>query len=177
MSYFLETSRIGFKTWTENDFVLAKNLWGNPQVLQHISAQTKLSDSEIQEKLNTEIANIKRFGVQYWPCFLKEHDLFIGVCGLKPYKLFDGIFEMSVQFLPEFWHQGLAFEASSAMIDHAFSTLNISSLFAGHNPQSPASGILLKKLGFRFTHFEYYPPTGLNHHSYILNKDERLYEL
>jgi RimJ/RimL family protein N-acetyltransferase len=172
MSYFLETSRVGFRTWTENDFVLAKELWGNPIVMQNISAQTKLSDSEIQEKLNSEISNLKKFGVQYWPCFLLESDTFIGTCGLRPYKLFDGIFEMGIHLLPEYWNKGIGYEAASAMIEHAFNILNISSLFAGHNPQNLASSILLKKLGFRFTHYEFYPPTGLNHPSYILNTEE-----
>lgn len=172
MSYFLETSRVGFRTWTESDLPLAIELWGNPEVIQLISSKKNLSSHEIKEKLEIEIHNLKKFGVQYWPFFSLIDNKFIGACGLKPYKLFDGIFELGIHILPDYWHNGLGYEAASAMIDHAFHTLNIRSLFAGHNPQNQASGTLLKKLGFRFTHFEYYPPTGQNHPSYILNMEE-----
>lgn len=174
MYYFLETSRIGYRPWTVDDFILAKRLWGNPQVTQHISSKNELSDEEILNKLNIEIENLKKFGVQYWPIYSKDDGEFLGVCGLRPYKLFDGVFEMGVHLLPEYWNNGIGYEASKAMISYTFNTLNISSIFAGHNPQNQVSAILLKKLGFRFTHYEFYPPTGLNHPSYIINKDDLL---
>lgn len=172
MTYFLETSRLGFRNWTENDFELAQKIWGNPEVTKLIQSNGPFSDTEIRERLITETSNLKKFGVQYWPFFSLEDGHFIGVCGLKPYKLFDGIFEMGIHTLPEYWHDGIGFEAASAMIEYTFNTLNIKSLFAGHNPQNHTSATLLKKLGFRFTHYEYYPPTGLNHPSYILNMEE-----
>jgi RimJ/RimL family protein N-acetyltransferase len=45
-------------------------------------------------------------------------------------------------------------------------------LFAGHNPKNEASRQLLEKLGFRYTHDEYYAPTGLNHPSYMMTAEE-----
>jgi len=41
-------------------------------------------------------------------------------------------------------------------------------LFAGHHPENHASRRILSKLGFRLTHEEFYPPTGLLHPSYLL---------
>ena len=55
---------------------------------------------------------------------------------------------------------------------YAFNTLGVKGLFAGHNPANEASRRLLEKLGFRYTHDEYYPPTGLNHPSYRLTAEE-----
>ncbi len=66
------------------------------------------------------------------------------------------------------WRQGLAGEAAAAVIRYAFSTRGAAALFAGHNPNNRASERLLKKLGFEYTHHEYYAPTGLEHASYIL---------
>lgn len=172
MSYFLETSRIGFKNWSANDFTLAKSLWGNPQVTHLISSKTNFSDEEILTKLNLEIQNLKKFGVQYWPIFSLENQAFIGTCGLHPYNLFDSVFELSIQILPEYWHSGIGFEVAFAMINHAFNTLNIISLSAGPNPQDQVSLILLKKLGFRFSHNEFNSQTELNHPTYILIRDE-----
>lgn len=172
MTYFLETSELGFRNWLPDDFSLAKQLWSNPEVTQTIFENGPLTDSEIRDKLNLEIFNVTKFGVQLWPFFRLSDGQFIGICGLSPYQLFEGIFELSIQVLPEFWHKGYGYNATNAMIDYTFNTLNIKSIFAGHHPQNTNSANLLKKLGFRFTHMEYYPPTGVNHHSYLLNADD-----
>lgn len=38
--------------------------------------------------------------------------------------------------------------------------------------KNEGSGYLLGKLGFRYTHDEFYTPTGLNHPSYMLTTDD-----
>jgi len=59
-------------------------------------------------------------------------------------------------------------EAARGVIRHAFGALGCRALFAGHHPQNTESMRLLEKLGFRHTHDELYPPTGLMHPSYLL---------
>jgi RimJ/RimL family protein N-acetyltransferase len=69
---------------------------------------------------------------------------------------------------PEYWGRGYATEAGRAVIRHAFTNLSVRALFAGHHPANPASPRVLEKLGFRYTHDELYPPTGLRHRSCLL---------
>ncbi len=52
---------------------------------------------------------------------------------------------------PKYWGQGLAFEALSAVIPHAFETLPMSRIEADVDPRNVASLTLLAKLGFRET--------------------------
>ena len=52
---------------------------------------------------------------------------------------------------PHFWGKGIAFEALSATIPHAFSALVMSSLKADVDPRNVASLRLLERLGFRET--------------------------
>jgi RimJ/RimL family protein N-acetyltransferase len=47
------------------------------------------------------------------------------------------------------WGQGFASEAARAVIDFAFGQLGLSRLTSGHAADNPASGRVLKKLGFR----------------------------
>ncbi len=61
-----------------------------------------------------------RFGVQYWPLFLKEGERFIGCCGLRPYDLSKDIYELGVHLLPKFWGMGFAREACARVIHYAF---------------------------------------------------------
>ncbi|MDB4304074.1 GNAT family N-acetyltransferase, partial [Desulfosarcina sp.] len=71
------------------------------------------------------------------------------------------------------WGKGYASEAARGVMKYAFENLKISGLFAGHNPMNEVSFKLLKKLGFRYTHDEYYEPTGLKHPSYLLLSTQR----
>ena len=58
------------------------------------------------------------------------------------------------------------------MREYAFKTCRVNALFAGHNPKNIASAQLLKKLGFTYTHDEFYPPTGLQHPSYLMTNQD-----
>ncbi len=78
---------------------------------------------------------------------------------------------MGIHLKEKYWGKGIAQEACSAIIDYAFKNLSANALFAGHNPKNVASANLLKKLGFTYTHDEYYPPTKLYHPSYLMKKE------
>jgi len=66
------------------------------------------------------------------------------------------------------WRQGYAQEAAHTVIGYAFDVLAATALFAGHSPANESSRRLLLKLGFQYTHDEYYVPIGLYHPSYLL---------
>ena len=126
------------------------------------------SKEQVQERLSREIATMKAHGIQYWPIFLLATGEHVGCCGLRPYKSEEGIYEIGVHLRKAFWGQGYAPEAMRVVMEYAFNTLGAKGLFAGHNPANEASRRLLEKLGFRYTHDEYYPPTGRQHPSYLL---------
>jgi RimJ/RimL family protein N-acetyltransferase len=77
---------------------------------------------------------------------------------------------MGVHLRAEYWGIGLAEEAGRAVIRYAFDVLDVQGLFAGHHPENAASQRLLDKLGFRFTHEQFYAPTGRKHRSYLLGR-------
>jgi len=57
-------------------------------------------------------------------------------------------------------------------MEYAFNTLGVKALCAECNPANESSRRVLEKLGFRYTHDAYYPPTGLNHPSYMLTAEK-----
>lgn len=168
MEYFLKSERIGFRRWLKKDFDIAYKLWGDEEVTKYIGGP--FSKEEIRQRLIAEIERDEQFHVQYWPIFLLNTRENIGCCGLRPYDLSKHIYEIGVHIRPQFWRQGFALEASKAVINYSFSALNADALFAGHNPTNKGSKNLLLKLGFKFTHKEFYSPTGLEHPSYLLRK-------
>lgn len=166
--FFLQSDRLGFRHWTPEDLPLARSLWADARVARFIHAKGVFSQEEVAARLRREMDTQRRFGIQYWPAFLLASGAFVGCCGLRPYEPSPGTLELGVHLLPEFWRQGLAQEAARRVIAHALDDLKAEALFAGHNPGNEASRGLLSRLGFTYTHDEFYPPTGLQHPSYLL---------
>jgi RimJ/RimL family protein N-acetyltransferase len=168
--YFLRSKRLGFRPWSDADIDLAIGLWGDPDVTQFIGGP--FSSEQVKERLAREIATLREHGIQYWPVFLLATGEHAGCCGLRPYRAEDGVYELGFHIRKALWGRGYAQEAARAVIGYAFETLGAAALFAGHNPANEASRWLLMKMGFEYTHDEYYAATGLYHPSYLLRAGE-----
>lgn len=170
--YFLKTARIGFRRWQEEDLPLATGLWGDLKVTQLFDGRGKLSQAQVKERLLLEISTQQLHGIQYWPIFRLQDDRHIGCCGLRPYDESKTVLEIGFHIRHRHWGHGYAYEAARGLIRYAFDIIRVSGLFAGHNPKNEGSRHLLEKLGFKYTHDEFYQPTGLNHPSYMLTADD-----
>ncbi len=171
--YFMSSGRIGFRKWRGIDFELAMELWGDHRVMHLIDKRSPLTREQIKERFDREIENQKNFGISYWPFFDRnrgKHE-FIGVCGLRPYGLQNVHKEMGFHLKHDEWRKGYGWEAANAVIDYAFSRLNIETLVAGHNPKNFASKGLLTKLGFKHFDEVFFEPTGMVHPIYELKKE------
>jgi len=168
--YFLRSTRLGFRSWRDDDLPLALGLWGDPRVMRFVDSRGQLSNEDVAQLLRKQINFEREYRVQYWPVFRLEDQHHVGCCGLRPYDLGQRLYEIGVHLRASFWGQGFAQEAMSAVIQYAFERMNLSTLFAGHNPDNKDSERLLKRLGFQFTHFEFYVATGLEHPSYVLER-------
>jgi len=170
--YFMQTTRLGFRHWRQADLDIALGLWGDIRVTRFIDARGELSRVQVQERLESEIASQREHGVQYWPIFLLGSGEHVGCCGLRPYDRPRQLYEIGFHIRWKHWRCGYAYEAATEIVAYAFGQINAAGLFAGHNPQNEASRLLLEKLGFHYTHDEYYPATGLDHPSYLLTAGE-----
>lgn len=165
-TYFLKTPRLGFRHWAADDLPLAMALWGDEEVTRLIGGP--FSADEVKRRFDGEIASMDSYGIEYWPIFLLAGDVHVGCCGLRPYRIEERIFELGFHLRRAFWGQGLAEEAARAAIGYAVEVLGARGFFAGHHPANAPSRRVLEKLGFHFIGEEFYPPTGLNHPSYML---------
>jgi ribosomal-protein-alanine N-acetyltransferase len=166
--YHLESTRLGFGTWTDTDLPLAKAIWGDAEVTRLVGGP--FDDAFVARRLVTEIANGRTHGVQYWPLFRREDGAFVGCCGLRPVPALANALELGFYFVPGAWGQGYGQEASGAAVAHAFAAHAIDALYAGHHPENAASRAVLLKAGFRPLCEVFYPPTGLMHPFYELRR-------
>ena len=170
--FFIKSKRLGFRPWTPEDLQLAIELWGNYEVTKFFDKRGRLSNQQVNERLHKEIDTQNQHGIQYWPIFIEETNAHIGCAGLRPYDLQKKILEIGFHIRPEYWRQGYAAEAAQCVMAYAFNNLQAAALFAGHNPENLASKAILARLGFKYTHDEYYEPTGLYHPSYLMTAEE-----
>jgi ribosomal-protein-alanine N-acetyltransferase len=169
-NYLFCSEHLGFREWRDDDFGLALRLWSDAEVTRYIGGP--YSEDRVHERLAREIANMTDFRVQYWPVFLLNDGTNIGCCGLSPYKMDEGIYEIGIHLHTAFQKQGYGREAILKVMLRAFRNLNAMALFAGHHPENKHSRHFIEQFGFRYTHDEFYPPTGLNHPSYLLTVEE-----
>jgi ribosomal-protein-alanine N-acetyltransferase len=166
----LSTDRLFLRPWEENDFGLARSLWGDPNVMTFLGGA--LSDEKVREKMRAEMACLDKNGVQYWPIFEKQSDEFVGCCGLRPwvYTAPEG-HELGFHLLKAKWGNGYAFEVAQGVVKHGFEKLQFPVLRAGHHPEHLNSKKILLKLKFQFVDEVFYKPTGLMHPTYELRRD------
>ena len=83
----------------------------------------------------------------------------------------------------DYWNQGLATEATKAVIALAFEQLGMNKLIAVHDQDNPASGWVMAKSGMKYSHEEPYAMLDLHEEGrmetrvhYVLTKEEYLAE-
>jgi len=74
---------------------------------------------------------------------------FIGGAGVSVRD--HGDWELGYWLGEPYWNRGYASEAAIALRDHAFESLKLGFIVAGHFSDNHASGRVLSKLGFRYT--------------------------
>jgi [ribosomal protein S5]-alanine N-acetyltransferase len=163
--WLMATERLRFSIWQDDDIALADAIWGDVEVTEMTGGP--FSTSDVAERLSAEIENWRRYQVQYWPVFRLSDSTLVGCCGLRPRDMEGRVAELGFQLCRQSWGQGYASEASRAVIEWA-RTHDFAALIAGHHPSNHASKRALVRLGFSYTHDEFYPPTGLMEPCYSL---------
>jgi ribosomal-protein-alanine N-acetyltransferase len=164
--YRLLSARLGIGVWTPADLELAWGLWGNPDVARYMGGP--FSPAQVSERLAHEVATYERHGLQYWPLFLLASGEHVGCCGVAPHLAAGPVYQFGFQLRRAHWGRGYVREAGPVIIADAFAALGAGALYAGHHPDNEASRRTLLALGFRYTHDEYYPPTGVMEPCYRL---------
>lgn len=166
--YFIQSARLGFRRWREEDLPLAHELWSNAQVTGWFGGP--FSREQVLARFTGEIAQERVCGLQLWPVFLLENGRHVGCTGLRPWRPEEKIPELGFHFHPAYWGRGLATEAALAVIDYAFTVLGSSAVFAGHHPENEPSRKTLTKLGFVYEGDEFYAPSGMIEPTYLLRR-------
>src|SRR5215467_11214337 len=146
----LQTERLLLRQFTVDDAEFILTLLNEPSFLRYIGDKKvrNLEDAR-QYILNGPVATYEQHGFGLCLVELKESHTPIGMCGLlKRAELPDP--DIGFALLPDFWSKGLAFEASTAVLDDARERLKLQRILAITSLDNDASINLLQRLGFTF---------------------------
>jgi len=143
----LESKRLIYDFWTENDYKELKDILGNPAVCEFLPGNKQKSDEELQKWLNFYVrSNGDAYGNRIYKVILKDTQEVIGYGGLCYVKEFEKI-EIMYGFKEEAWGKGFATEVGLHLKTLA-KELNYNSLIALADIHNEGSNRVLEKIGY-----------------------------
>lgn len=146
----LRTERLSIRQFSLDDAGFMLRLLNEPSFLQNIGDKgVRTLEDARSYILDGPIASYTKFGFGTWLVEHLESGAPMGLCGLLKRDALED-FDLGYAFLPEFWSQGYAHEAASAVLSHARDTLGLERVAAITQVHNESSIRLLKKMGFAF---------------------------
>jgi RimJ/RimL family protein N-acetyltransferase/predicted nucleotidyltransferase len=148
----LNTSRLCLRDLTPHDATEIQALCNDEQISRttiHIPYPYTLKDA--QDWIQREISNKKNQKCITFAIQLMNSSSIIGAISIRITSTGDqreGL--LSYWIGSDYWNQGFCTEAAQAMIEYGFTRLELGLIRAQHMKINPASGSVLKKLGFAY---------------------------
>lgn len=144
----LETERMIFRQWTNDDLEPYLNLCADPQVMKYLGGNT-FSRMEAWRHMAFMLGHHELRGYSHWAVEEKSSGNFIGRMGFLNPADYPG-FEIGWTLAPSHWGQGLASEGARALLDYAFEELGQQEVISLIHPENEASKNVSRKLGMEF---------------------------
>ena len=144
----LKTEHLTLRPWKETDAKDLYELARNPKIGPVAGWPPHESIEDSRNVINTILSKRETYAV------LKE-DILVGCVGLlfgedTNHQWAENSAELGYWIGEEWWGNGYAFESSEALIERAFSELNVERIFASYRIENNQSKRVLEKLGFKY---------------------------
>ena len=146
-SVTIETDRLLLRALSPKDAEAAFVWLSDPEVNRYVRYTLYKSMDEARAWLNYVTDNPNEFGV-----VRKEDGLLIGACSLFISVKAANRWELGYNLRRDCWGQGYATELAKALLRHAQETYGAQDFVAAHAVGNPASGRVMEKCGFTYSH-------------------------
>jgi len=142
-----KTSRLTLRQLQLSDAAFALRLYNEPSFLQHIGDKGVRTIEDAENNLQQgAIASYAEHGYGMWLVENQQGEA-IGLCGLIK-RDFLSETDLGYAYLPQYFGQGYAYEAATAVLAYAAEQTALKTVVAIVSPANQASKALLQKLGF-----------------------------
>ncbi|WP_134686259.1 GNAT family N-acetyltransferase [Brevibacillus migulae] len=146
----LETERLILRHQSMEDAAFILELLNDPSWIRYIGDRgVRTLDDARSYILNVSQDMYARLGYGFYLTEMKDGGIPIGICGLVKRESLDDV-DVGFAFLPNYWGNGYAFEAASAVMKYATSVLGFKRIAAITTEDNQASAKLLQKLGMEY---------------------------
>ena len=145
----LETPRLTLRLMRSADLDDLLRIFGDPKVMASFGA-APFKRQQMESWLGRNIEHQNQHGYGLFSVLLKSNRLLIGDCGLEHMVVGgDQATELGYDFRSDYWNQGFATEAATAVRDYAFHSLHLPSLISLIRVGNGASKRVSEKIGMR----------------------------
>lgn len=168
------TPRLRLRPCQLEDLEPVHALWTNDGVRHFLFDDRVISLDETHSFVESNLLNFEQHGYGLWLVFARDTNRLVGFAGFLPSE--DEAPNLIYGIQPDFWGQGYATEAASAVLNYAFEDLALTRVRADVDEPNVVSVRVLEKLGMRRTgqgtkagrsllYFEESRPPDRGHHS------------
>lgn len=164
----IETERLYLRELTMED----KEEWA--KVLSDVESMKfyphPFSEKEVENWINWNIDNYKKYKHGLWAVILKDGDIFLGDCGITIQNI-DGevVPEMGFHIIKDYCKKGYATEAAIACKKYAFEVLNYEKLYSYTILENIPSQKVAQKVGMKL--YKYFEKNNLKQIAQVVNRD------
>ncbi len=141
----IETKRLVLRPMLGSDFDPLLLIFTDPKVMAAFD-HPPFTREQMNRWLNRNLDHQDKFGYGLYSVILKESGELIGDCGLEVMDDM-GAAELGYDFRSDFWNQGYATEAATAVREHAFDVLRLPQLISLIRVGNLASRRVAEKVG------------------------------
>ena len=146
----LETERLLLRPFEKEDAKDVFECWErDPDVAKYMFWTSHNDIEKTREWINFEIGQIKKDDWYRFALVLRETNELIGTA-LIYYEEEVDCWEIGYNLGKKYWGMGYTTEAVKYIIDFAIEQLNISQIVGRYAKENPASGNVMKKIGFQY---------------------------
>ncbi|MFF2176744.1 GNAT family N-acetyltransferase [Lysinibacillus sp. NPDC058147] len=126
------------------------NIWSDPEVTKFMNITNFTHEEQAKEMIELfDVLTAERKAIRF-TIIEKESNEIIGSCGFNSFDEVNASAEIGYDLAKAYWGKGYAPESISALIDYAFTTLNINRIEAKIEPGNINSIKVVEKLNFTF---------------------------
>ncbi|OLT11314.1 hypothetical protein BJF79_24475 [Actinomadura sp. CNU-125] len=151
MRELMRTERLALRPVSMRDHRPLLAHWTSPPVRRHLFGDAAVSAVQVTEIIAASRRDFASFGYGLWTLrrALRGEEPLVGVAGLTGRDGPGAGVEIVYSLEPEHWGEGLAAEASRAVLDYAFGVVGLRRVAAEIDPDSAVSMRVAERLGMR----------------------------
>lgn len=153
MEVFTETKRLILRKLVLSDLDGMFELDSNPEVHKYLGNNPVKDQLQSIQSIEDKITQYKDYGIGRWAVIDRNNGDFMGWAGLKfvtdSTNKVENYYDLGYRLIQRYWGKGIASEAASAIIEKAFTILNIKEIYAMADCDNIASDKTLKSIGMK----------------------------